>query len=158
MYSYDIWYILYHVTYYFNYEIHALCLCLFSLFISLTIVCPESYLPEKLFSSGQLRLLTDWVLWGTWWTIQQRSSSSHFCRMPSWTVLAWVRCPLFYVVHPAFSLPTTASPTFQGTLKDGFKEAVYVEWHARTMRFSVSGQLPEKISCGPKRKLILLRF
>ena len=33
-------------------------------------------------------------------------------------------CPLFDVVHPAFPLPTTASPTLQGVLKDGFGEAV----------------------------------
>ena len=33
-------------------------------------------------------------------------------------------CPLFDVVHPAFSMPTTASPTLQGALKDGFGEAV----------------------------------
>ena len=32
-------------------------------------------------------------------------------------------CPLFGV-HPAFPLPTTASPTLQGALKDGFGEAV----------------------------------
>ena len=32
-------------------------------------------------------------------------------------------CPLFHVVHPAF-LPTTASPTLHGALKDGFGEAV----------------------------------
>ena len=32
-------------------------------------------------------------------------------------------CPLFDVVHPAFPLPTTASPTLQGVLKDGFREA-----------------------------------
>ena len=32
--------------------------------------------------------------------------------------------PLFDVVHPAFPLPTTALPTFQGALKDGFGEAV----------------------------------
>ena len=32
--------------------------------------------------------------------------------------------PLFDVVHPAFSLPTTASPTVQGAPKDGFGEAV----------------------------------
>ena len=31
---------------------------------------------------------------------------------------------LFDVVHPAFPLPTTASPTLQGALKDGFGEAV----------------------------------
>ena len=28
-----------------------------------------------------------------------------------------------YVVHPAFSLPITASPTLQGALEDGFGEA-----------------------------------
>ena len=33
-------------------------------------------------------------------------------------------CPLFDVVHPAFPLPTTTSPTLQGPLKDGFGEAV----------------------------------
>ena len=33
-------------------------------------------------------------------------------------------CPLFDVVHPAFPLPTTASPTLKGALKDGFGEAV----------------------------------
>ena len=33
-------------------------------------------------------------------------------------------CPLFDVVHPAFPLPTTASPTLQGATKDGFGEAV----------------------------------
>ena len=33
-------------------------------------------------------------------------------------------CPLFDVVHPAFPLPTTASPTLHGVLKDGFGEVV----------------------------------
>ena len=33
-------------------------------------------------------------------------------------------CPFFDVVHPAFPLPTTASSTLQGALKDGFGEAV----------------------------------
>ena len=33
-------------------------------------------------------------------------------------------CPLFGVVHPAFPLPTTASPTSQGALNDGFGEPV----------------------------------
>ena len=35
-------------------------------------------------------------------------------------------CPLFDVVHPAFPLPTTASPILRGALKDGFGEAVMV--------------------------------
>ena len=33
-------------------------------------------------------------------------------------------CPLFDVVHPAFSLPITASPTLQGAVKDDSGEAV----------------------------------
>ena len=33
-------------------------------------------------------------------------------------------CPLFGVVHPAFPLPTTASPTLQRAMKDGVGEAV----------------------------------
>ena len=31
---------------------------------------------------------------------------------------------MFQVVHPAFPMPTTASPTLQGALKDGFGEVV----------------------------------
>ena len=33
-------------------------------------------------------------------------------------------CPLFDVVHPAFLVPTSASPTLQGSLKDGLGEAI----------------------------------
>ena len=33
-------------------------------------------------------------------------------------------CPLFDVVHPAFPLPTMASPTLQGVLKDDFGDVV----------------------------------
>ena len=32
--------------------------------------------------------------------------------------------PLFDVVHPELPSPTTASPTLQGSLKDGFEQAV----------------------------------
>ena len=32
-------------------------------------------------------------------------------------------CSLFDIVHPAFPLPTTASPTIRSALKDGFGEA-----------------------------------
>ena len=33
-------------------------------------------------------------------------------------------CPFFDTVYPAFTLPTTALPTLQDALKDGFREAV----------------------------------
>ena len=32
-------------------------------------------------------------------------------------------CPVFDDVRPSFPLPTTASPTLYGALKDGFGEA-----------------------------------
>ena len=38
--------------------------------------------------------------------------------------VAVVSSSLFDVVHPAFPLPTTASPTLQDALKYGFGEAV----------------------------------
>ena len=46
------------------------------------------------------------------------------CRRPCLAVLAWAGMLTLYVVHPAFPLPTTALPTLQGALKDGFGEAV----------------------------------
>ena len=47
-------------------------------------VCRSALFSEVHFSPG-----TDWVVWVSWQTIQQRSSSSLFCRRPLWAVLAW---------------------------------------------------------------------
>ena len=55
-------------------------------------------------------------------------------------------CPLFDVVHPTFHLPTMASPTLQGALKDVlFWRGCHGVWHARTMQDFVSWQLPEEV-------------
>ena len=54
---------------------------------------------------------------------------------------------IFYVVHLAFPLPTTASPTLQGVLKDIFVEAVV----GVTCKFS---SLDAR--SGPTRNLVLL--
>ena len=53
---------------------------------------------------------------------------------------------IFNVVHPVFRLPTTASPTLQGALMDGFREAVVA--CDMPEQVSVSWQLPERGSCG----------
>ena len=53
-------------------------------------------------------------------------------------------CPLFDVVHTAFPLPTTVSPTLQHALKDGFGKAVH------TMQVSLSWRLPEAVPVGPQ--------
>ena len=58
-------------------------------------------------------------------------------------------CPLFDVVHPAFPLPTAASPTLQGAPKDGFGEAVVACDMPQTMQVSVSQQLPEEVPVDP---------
>ena len=55
--------------------------------------------------------------------------------------------PLCGVVHPAFPLPTTASPTLQGAPKDGFREAVVV--------YDMQGKLP---SLDSRQKLSLIHI
>ena len=88
----------------------------------------------------QFSPFTDWVVvWsgvgdvcvgggeGTRGMLQQKSSSSLSCGKPVCAVMTRAGrqgCPLFDLMHPAFPLPTTASPTLQGALKDGFGEAV----------------------------------
>ena len=52
-------------------------------------------------------------------------------------------CSLFDVVHPSFSLPTTALPTLQGALKDGFGEALVVQ-HASFRLLTIA----RRDSCG----------
>ena len=64
-------------------------------------------------------------------------------------------CPLFDVVHPAFPLPTTASPTLQGALKDGFGKGVTACDMPEPCKFL---SVARRGSCGPTRKLILLRI
>ena len=60
-------------------------------------------------------------------------------------------CPLFGVVHPSFPLPTTASTTLQGTLKDmGFFRCCRGVSHARTIQVSVSEQLQEEGPVDPQ--------
>ena len=66
---------------------------------------------SNLTSSVQLSPLTDWVIGDTRETIQQRFSSSLFCRM-------------FDIVNPALPVPTAELSTLHGALKDGFGEAV----------------------------------
>ena len=51
--------------------------------------------------------------------MQQGFPSSLSFRRSLRAVLSWAGRPLFHVVHPAFSLPTTASLTLQG---DGYEK------------------------------------
>ena len=51
-------------------------------------------------------------------------------------------CPLFDAVHPAFPLPTMASPTLQGALKDGLER---LSW--RTCETCPNHAIPSLDSC-----------
>ena len=73
-----------------------------------------------------------------------------------WVVLAWAGMPTLDVVYPAFPLPTTSSPSLQGALKDGFGEAVVACDMPEPCEF-LSLDRCQKNSCGPTRKVVLLR-
>ena len=78
-------------------------------------------------TSGQYSPLTDWVVGGGG---DIRGDSAAFplqffsAGAPCEQFWHGQGCPLFDVVHQAFPLSTTASPTLQDALKDGFGEAV----------------------------------
>ena len=59
-------------------------------------------------------------------------------------------CPLFGVGHPAFPLPTTASPTLQDALKDGFWAAAEACGMPEPSHFRLS-TVARTGSCGPTR-------
>ena len=60
------------------------------------------------------------------------------------------RCQLFDVVPPAFPLPTTASPTLQGALKDGFGEAAVACDMPEPCKFPSHDSLPEEVPVDPQ--------
>ena len=104
---------------------------------------------EVQFSSVQFSPSTDWVVRGTWGTIQQRSSSSLFCRGSPWAVLAWagmlaLRCCPSII---SFAVHSLAHPP--RCLKGWFWRGCHGVWRARTMQASVSWQLPEEVPVDP---------
>ena len=89
-------------------------------------ICPD--IDDRLLACMLHSVQFHWPIWslGGHERIQQRSSSGLLCMRPFCAVLAWAKMSFFDVVHQAFPLPTTASPTLQGALKYGFGEAVLV--------------------------------
>ena len=63
-------------------------------------------------------------------------------------------CPLFDIVHPTFPLPSTASSTLQGALKDGFGEVVVACDVPNPASFCFM-TIARRGSCGPSRNWIL---
>ena len=109
-------------------------------------------------SSVQFSPLTDWVVGGTWGTIQQRSSSSLSWRKYLWAALAWSGMSTLWcgpsstssadhgVVHP----PRCPDGEFWRGCR-----VLRVTWpnHASFRLLSVAS----RGFCGPSRKLVLLR-
>ena len=78
-------------------------------------------------SSVQFSPLTDWVVGGGGGGMRDDSAELLFQSFLQEALVSsfWhgQRCPLFDVVPQAFALPTTASPTLQGALKDDIAES-----------------------------------
>ena len=63
--------------------------------------------------------------------------------------------PLFNIVHPAFPLSTTASPTLQGVPKNGFGEAVVACGMPEPCKFPLL-TVARRGSCGPRGEVDLV--
>ena len=99
-----------------------------------------------LFSSVQFSTLTEWVVGGTWRTIQQRPSTSLFCGRPLWAVVAWAgMSSLWRCASSNFSADHGVTHS-EGWIWRGCRGA----WHARIMPVSVSWQLVEEVPVDPQ--------
>ena len=101
-------------------------------------------------NSVQFSPLTDWVVGGTWGTIQQKTSSSLFCRRPLWAILAWTGmstrwcCPSsIYSADHGVASPSRCP---EGWFWRGCRGV----WHVRTMQVSVSWHLAEEVPVDPQ--------
>ena len=84
---------------------------------------------------------------GTWGMIQQRPSSSLFCRRALWAVLAWAEMSTLYISSAHHSI-TNPQRCPEGWFWRGCRGV----WHASFCLLTVA----RRGSCGPVRKLILL--
>ena len=87
---------------------------------------------------------------GTQKMIQQRFSSSLFCRRPLWAVLAWAGMFTLWCC-PARISTADNSVTHPPRCPEGwFWRGCCGMWHALTMQVSVSRQLPEEVPVDPQ--------
>ena len=95
--------------------------------------------------SVQVSTLMDLVVGQTWGMIQQRSSSSLFCRRPLWALLAWTRMSTLWCCPSSIS-SADHGVTHPPRCPEGwFWRGCHGLLHARTVQVSVSWQLPEKV-------------
>ena len=88
---------------------------------------------------------------GTWRTIQQRSSSSLFCRRPLPAVLAWAGIYSTLWCCPSSISSAEVSVAHPPRCHEGrFWRGCRGVWFAQTMQVSVSWQLPEEVPVDPQ--------
>ena len=99
------------------------------------------------FSSVQFSPLTDWVIGGTWGTIQQRSSFNLFFRRPLCAVLKSADMFHFLMFSPSSISSADRGITHPRRWAEGrFWRGCHGVWHAWTMQVSISWQLQEQYS------------
>ena len=94
----------------------------------------------------QFSPLPDWSIGGTWGTIQQRSSSSLFCRRPSWAVLARAGMSTLWCCPSSISSADYSVAHPPRRPEGWFWRGCRGTWHARTIQVSVSWQMPGQVS------------
>ena len=94
----------------------------------------------------QFSPLPDWSIVGTWETIQQRSSSSLFCRRPSWAVLARAGMSTLWCCPSSISSADYSVAHPPRRPEGWFWRGCRGTWHARTIQVSVSWQMPGQVS------------
>ena len=85
--------------------------------------------------------------------IQQRSSSSVFCRRPQWAVLAWVGKSTLWQCPSSISSADHSIAHPPRCPEGSFWRGCCGMWHAQTMQVSVSCQLPEEVPEHPQGSL-----
>ena len=110
-----------------------------------THMAPTKRYTEAQFTSVQFTPLNDWVAEGTWRTIQGKKTPNFLPVFSARGRHEQFRHgqgrPLFVVVQTASPLPAAMLPALQGWFWRGCRGV----WHVRTMRVSVSWQLPEAV-------------
>ena len=106
----------------------------------------EMYHKEThIYSSGSP--LTGWVVNETWWTFQQGSSSSLFCRRSSWKVQTWIKTFTFWLCPSCIS-SVGHSVRHPSRCPDSCFREVAVAQEMPQLWVSTSWHLLEKVSVG----------
>ena len=107
-----------------------------------------------MFCSVQFSPFIDWVLEGHEGRFSRNPLPVFSAGCPFEQFRYWQECPLFDVIHPAYPLSTTASPSLQDALKDGLGEAIMACDMSETCKFPSLGGCQKRFLWTHKRAVL----